>query len=121
MRAARTIEVGGDIGGRLPREHITARLGRALSRLPVRPVTARVRFSDVNGPKGGDDIRCALLVELPRQPAIRVERAATTPRLAFDASCDRLVRQLERSRERWQNERRHPKKYYAASRLAGGG
>ena len=117
MKAAQTIEVGGNIDRGLPREHITTRLRQALDRLPVRPVTARVRFSDVNGPKGGDDIRCALLVELPRQPAIRVEHAATTPRLAFDATCDRLVRRLERARERWQNERRHPKKYYAANRL----
>ena len=117
MSAAKAIYIEGDIGPRIPRGHVTTRLSRALSRLPVQPVGARVRFSDVNGPKGGDDIRCTVLVELPRRPAIRVEHQAATPRLAFDASYDRLVRLLERSRERWQNERRHPKKYYAASRL----
>ena len=117
MSAAKAIHIEGEIGRRIPRAHVTARLSQALSRLPVHPVAARVRFSDVNGPKGGNDIRCAVLVEMPRRPAIRVERQATTPRLAFDASYERLVRQLERSRERWQNERRHPKKYYVASRL----
>ena len=111
------ILIEGNVGRRIPRAHIATRLSRALSRLPVSPVTAHVRFSDVNGPKGGLDIRCTVLVELPRQPAIRVERLAETPRLAFDASYDRVVRQLERSRERWQNDRRHPKKYYLAKRL----
>ena len=117
MSAERVIHIEGEIGRLIPRGHVTARLTQALGRLPVHPVAAHVRFSDVNGPKGGNDIRCALLVELPRRPAIRVEREATTPRLAFDASYERLVRQLERSRERWQDERRHPKKYYAASRM----
>jgi ribosome-associated translation inhibitor RaiA len=54
---------------------------------------------------------------MPRQPSIRIEREAPTPRLAFEATYDRLVRQLERYRERWQNERRHPKKYFPARRL----
>ena len=111
------IRIDGSVGQRLPRAHIAARLERALGRLPLAPVSARVTFSDENGPRGGDDIRCAVLVELPHQPAIRVERTATTPRVAFDESCDRIVRQLERSRERWQDGRRHPKKYYAAKRL----
>jgi len=117
MSAEPAIHIEGAIGRPIPRGHVTTRLSQALSRLPVHPVAAHVRFSDVNGPKGGIDIRCTLLVELPRRPAIRVEREATTPRLAFDASYERLVRLLERSRERWQDERRHPKKYYAASRL----
>jgi ribosome-associated translation inhibitor RaiA len=111
------IRIEGTVGRRIPRAYVTERLSRVLDRLPLAPVTARVTFSDVNGPKGGVDIRCTVLVDLPHQPAIRVEQAATTPRLAFDQSYDRVVRKLERSRERWQENRRHPKKYYAAKRL----
>ncbi len=111
------IRIEGDVGRRIPRGYVTTRMSRVLDRLPLAPVTAHVTFSDVNGPKGGADIRCAVLVELPHQPAIRVERAATTPRLAFDQSYDRVVRQLERSRDRWQESRRRPKKYYVAKRL----
>jgi ribosome-associated translation inhibitor RaiA len=81
------------------------------------PVTARVTFSDVNGPKGGADIRCGLLVSLPGQPPIRAERAQTTVRLAFDGSYARLVRQLEHARARRQDVSRRPKKYFAAKRL----
>jgi putative sigma-54 modulation protein len=112
-----TIRIESEVSARLPRAYVTSRLTRALDRLPVKPVTAHVTFADVNGPKGGNDIRCAVLVNVPRQPAMRVVRQAPTPRLAFDATYDRLVRQLERSRERWQNERRHPKKYFAARRV----
>jgi ribosome hibernation promoting factor len=112
-----TIHVQGDGSGRIPRVYVTARLSRVLARLPLDPVTAHVTFSDVNGPKGGNDIRCAVLVDLPHQPAIRVERLAPTPRLAFDAAYDRVARQLERHRERWQDSRRRPKKYFAARRV----
>jgi ribosome-associated translation inhibitor RaiA len=51
-----------------------------------------------------------------------VERSAVTPRLAFDAAIGVLERQLERYYERERENKRHPKKYFAASRaLAGGG
>jgi len=120
MSAAPPIHIEGDIEMRIPHGHVMARLGRALGRLPLPPAAAHVRFTNVNGSRGGDDIRCAVVVELPRQACLRVERLAATPRLAFDASYRRLVRQLERARERGQQARRHPKKYYAASRALGG-
>lgn len=103
--------------GRIPRAHVMSRLEELLQRLPVRPLTARVRFSDVNGPKGGVDIRCGILVTVPGEPPIRVERTATTARLAFDEGYDRLCRRAERPRRRWRESQRHPKKYYAARRL----
>jgi ribosome-associated translation inhibitor RaiA len=93
------------------------RLRRALDRVRGAPVKAHVTFSDVNGPKGGEDVHCAVLLELPHQAAINVERVATTPQIAFDESCDRLVRRLARARERWQDGRRRPKKYFAAKWL----
>jgi putative sigma-54 modulation protein len=111
------IIITGSIGCPIPLGYVGARMRRVLSRLPVHPVTAHITFRDVNGPKGGNDIRCAVLVELPRQPSIRIERLGRTPRLAFDASYDRVVRRLEQYRERRQDTRRHPKKYYVARRL----
>jgi hypothetical protein len=72
------IHIEGSVGRPIPRGHVGARMRRVLSRLPVNPVTAHVTFADVNGPKGGNDIRCTVLVELPRQPSIRVERLAPT-------------------------------------------
>jgi ribosome-associated translation inhibitor RaiA len=121
MGAKIGIDITSDVPRPIPSAHVGSRMRRVLSRLPLGPVTAHVAFRDVNGPKGGNDIRCAVLVELPRRPAIRVERLGRTPQIAFDATYDRVVRQLERSRERQQDSRRHPKKYYAASRLLQGG
>jgi hypothetical protein len=51
------------------------------------------------------------------RPVPRGERLAPTPRLAFDASYDRVVRQLERCRECWQDSRRRPRTYYAPKHL----
>lgn len=111
------IRIENEIGRRIPRQHVLTRMAQALRRVLVQPASARVAFTDVNGPKGGADVRCTVLVSLPGQPPISITRAGTTPRLAFDASYDRATRQLERGRARWQDSRRHPKKYYVAKRL----
>ena len=92
----------------------------ALARLTVGPVKGQVAFFDDNGPKGGRAMRCALTVRLPFRPSIRVERSAVTPRLAFDAAFAVLERQLERYRERDRDNKRHPKKYFAARRALAG-
>jgi ribosome-associated translation inhibitor RaiA len=92
-----------------------------VAKLVVGPVRSQVTFTDDNGPKGGRAMRCALTVRLPYRPTLRVERAAETPRLAFDAAFAVLLRQLERYRERDRENRRHPKKYFAATRALAGG
>jgi hypothetical protein len=117
MSALTSIRIEDKAAGRIPRAHVMTRMKQLLKRLPVRPLSARITFSDVNGPKGGVDIRCGILVTAPGEPPIRVERMATTPRLAFDQSYDRVLRQAERPRQRWRKSQRYPKKYFAAKRL----
>ena len=92
----------------------------AVERITVRPVRSQAVFFDDNGPKGGRAMRCALTVRLPYRPSIRVERSAVTPRLAFDAAIAVLERQLERYYERERENKRHPKKYFAAGRAVAG-
>ena len=92
------IQINGKVGRSIPRAHVGARLRRALSRLPVDPVTARVTFADVNGPKGGNDIRCAVLIELPRQPSIRVERLASNREIAAELGVAEKTVKVHRSR-----------------------
>lgn len=99
------------------RARIRARLDQSLRRLGVAPVEALVAFIDDDGPKGGPSRRCALTVRLPYRPAVRVEHAATTTRLAFDGAFAGLERRLERYRERQREGPRYPKKYYVAKRL----
>ena len=101
------------------RSRIAGEMSAALLR--VKPVAAQVAFFDENGPKGGVAIRCALTVRLPRWPVLRVEQMGETARLAFDGGLVMLKRQIERHSERARDQRRRPKKYYAAKRLLIGG
>jgi ribosome hibernation promoting factor len=103
--------------GRIPRAHVMSRMNHLLKRLPVRSLSACVTFFDVNGPKGGADTRCGIVVSLPAEPSIHIARIATTARLAFDQAYARVQRQLEHPRRRWRESQRRPKKYYAAKRL----
>jgi ribosome-associated translation inhibitor RaiA len=92
----------------------------ALAKLAVGPIKGQAAFFDDNGPKGGRAMRCALTVRLPFRPSIRVERSAVAPRLAFDEAFAVLERQLDRYRERDRDNKRHPKKYFAARRTLTG-
>ncbi len=96
---------------------VRRRLTAALHGLPVKPVTAIATFVDDNGPKGGPANRCALTLRLPHRPPLHVEATAVAPHAAFDDAIDRLARQIDRYRARQRDERRRPKKYYAAKRL----
>lgn len=93
----------------------TARLTAMLA--PHRASSARVIFSDENGPKGGAAVRCAITVSLAGRGREHVEEQATTPRLALDGALARLWRRLERRRGSDRDSRRRPKKYYAAERV----
>ncbi|HEU5393573.1 MAG TPA: HPF/RaiA family ribosome-associated protein [Candidatus Methylomirabilis sp.] len=103
------------------RARVVRRLHAALAPLRVKPVAARVIFSDENGPKGGIAIRCALMVRLPYRPTIRVEDTAATARLAFDGSFAALERRLARYRIRTRDLSRRPKKYFMAKRVLAAG
>src|SRR5262245_18918639 len=111
------IDIRGDAGDRLLPAHVTKRMAAALSRLHVKPVGAQVLFTDVNGPKGGDDERCSLTVRLPYRRPVHVEHMGETRRFAFDEAFGTLRQLLERYVERARESRRHPKKYFVASRL----
>lgn len=99
------------------RSRVAKRLTAAIEPLGVAPVSAHVTFVDENGPKGGIGMRCAVLVQLPYRPSVRVEHVAESHRLAFDGAFAALERQLERYREKDRDNRRHPKKYFVARRV----
>jgi ribosome-associated translation inhibitor RaiA len=98
---------------------VRRRLGTVLQRVPVGAYRARVTFFDDNGPKGGLACRCAISVQMADRPARRVECTAETRWSAFDAAVARVDRQLQRLRERIRDNRRHPKKYFAAAQATG--
>ena len=79
----------------------------ALDRVAHRIDTVRVRFDDVNGPRGGIDKRCVIVVTGARGWAVRAEQLAPDTLAALAAATDRLERLVARQvRRRRENERR---------------
>ena len=64
--------------------------------------TIKLNFSDINGPRGGDDNRCHLRIPMPHMRDVIIEDTAADLYLAVDRAIDRAARTLERrlSRQR---------------------
>jgi putative sigma-54 modulation protein len=84
---------------RAMRTHIERRLGFALSTCYQHVKRILVRLSDVNGPRGGNDKRCHLVVTLPGQ-AVVVENTEADLYVAINRAASRagrtVMRQLRR-------------------------
>jgi ribosome hibernation promoting factor len=99
------------------RARIAQRMRRALLGVQTSPIHAHVTFADVNGPKGGLDVRCAIDVQIPRTAALHAEAIARRDFTAFDRSAAAITRDIAQRLLRRQESGRRPKKYYAAKRL----
>ena len=78
------------------RERIGRRAGFALSRLAARIRRVEVRLADLNGPRGGIDKRCRVLLHLERgEPMLVEERGADLPTL-IDRAMDRAGRAVRK-------------------------
>src|SRR5215470_6520747 len=75
-----SIQIQGVGRDKLLRTRAARLVEKALAHLRVGPVSASVRFSDENGPKGGPAMRCAINVRAPYEPELRVERSANKAR-----------------------------------------
>jgi hypothetical protein len=99
------------------RARVLGEVQSMLSKTRVQPTTATIVFTDVNGPKGGVAIRCAVTAELPRQATLRVAPLAATAPLAFAKALKALARGLSGAPDRRRALSRRPKKYYLAKRM----
>ena len=113
------VRIESEIARAIPRKHIEERLGRMINRARGACVTAQVFFTDVNGAKGGLDVRCVLRATIAGQRPIATTRVGETPRLAFDDAYDAMLRRLDSAQSRREQAGRRPKKYFAARRLLG--
>ena len=113
------VDVLGLLASQAARLRADTRAVAALAELPARVSGARVAFTDVNGTKGGVDIRCAVTVSLRGRGRLHAEARATTPRQALTGALARLERRLARQQGLDRDLRRRPKKYYAATRARG--
>jgi hypothetical protein len=118
--ALMAIEVDGLAGNPVLRARCARRARQTFARLGVVPLSARINFTDENGPKGGVSIRCAITVPIPRRASIHVEHLAPAAGTAFDGAMDALEHRLAQGRRREREAGRRPKKYYAARRALTG-
>jgi ribosome-associated translation inhibitor RaiA len=93
-----------------------AQQSTALADLPPRASSPLVTFTNENGPKGGVAVRCGVTVTLAGWGRLHVEERSTTPTLALSGALAKLERRLARHRTIERENRRRPKKYFAAAR-----
>ena len=74
------------------RERIARRVGFALSRLSGRIRRVEVRLADVNGPRGGIDKRCRVLVHMSGGGSMLVEEKSSDLLTLIDRAIDRAGR-----------------------------
>ncbi len=73
------------------KEYISRRLSFAFDRFAARVSRVQVRLSDINGPRGGSDKRCQLVVAMGDLPAIVVADTSSDLYMAIDRSIGRAV------------------------------
>jgi len=89
------------------RSYTERRLRFALTRADNRVQRIVVRLSDINGPRGGDDKRCHLLVVLAGLPDVVVEDIEADLYFAIDRAANRAGRTVMRKLDRKQTLHRH--------------
>lgn len=87
--------------------HIANKLGLALNRFRERIGAVTVRFIDVNGPRGGVDKRCRMMVEIPGHKAVVVEAIDADAYVAITRAASRLDEQVSRAIARLREHPRH--------------
>jgi ribosomal subunit interface protein len=79
------------------RGHIGRRLRSALERFRGHVDDVQVRLSDVNGPRGGVDKRCRLVLSVARGGVVVAEGRATNFYQAVDLAANRAARSVRRA------------------------
>jgi hypothetical protein len=74
------------------KEHVRRTLGTKLGSLAPRIERLTVRFTDVNGPRGGPDVDCAVKVVLSGQRSVVYQARGREPREAINRATPGLVR-----------------------------
>lgn len=99
--AAGGLKLSGDL-----LEYIRRQVQRRLGRIGGSLEGVLVALSDVNGPKGGDDKRCRIVLEMPGQPQLVAQAIDGNSYAAVNGSLIKLQRQLLRQQRLRQGRRR---------------
>lgn len=82
------------------REHAEHRLRFGLTHASDRIRRVEMRLSDINGPRGGADKRCSIVVALESLPEVVIEDIENDLYIAIDRAADRASRSVARCLER---------------------
>jgi ribosomal subunit interface protein len=100
------IDIRGNVGLSPALEHyVQRRLQTALGRFSRRLPSVTVRLIDENGPRGGVDKRCQLVLTMPPVTSMMVEDSHVDVYNAVDAVADRAVRAVTRELGRRRSRR----------------
>jgi putative sigma-54 modulation protein len=89
------------------RLHTERRLQFAIDWASDDVTTIKVRFSDINGPRGGNDKRCIIQIPISGQRDVVIEDTESDLYVAIDRAADRLEQTLARKLERMREHRHH--------------
>lgn len=82
------------------REHAEHRLRFGLTHASDHIRRVEMRLSDINGPRGGADKRCSIVVTLGNLPEVVIEDVENDLYVAIDRAADRVSRSVARCLER---------------------
>lgn len=82
------------------RQHTERRLQFAIDWASDEVRTVKVRFSDINGPRGGHDKCCTILIPIAGQRDVVIKDIEADLYVAIDRAADRVERTLARKLER---------------------
>ncbi len=89
------VEVNTDTRTSVDATAATARIESGLARYRERLTRVEAHLSDVNGPKGGHDIRCALEARPAGHQPLAVTNEAHTPEDSVKGAVEKMGRLLE--------------------------
>jgi putative sigma-54 modulation protein len=88
------------------REHAVRRAHLHLSRFSGQVGSVSIHLSDVNGPKGGPDKRCQVMVRSTPIGTVSIDALNADAHCALDAAIERAARTVGREIERARESRR---------------
>lgn len=91
-------------------DYIQSKIRLIMGRFEHKIMRIEVCLSDVNGPKGGEDKHCKIIVKPTNSPTIVVQETASDMYDAISACSKRVKRTVKRnlSFPTWRRERFHP-------------
>jgi len=87
-------------------QFIKKKLGFALGRFGHLVQGVRIRLTDINGPKGGEDIQCQIRAHLGSAGVVTINETQTDPFAAVTRASSRASQTLSRRLSRLHTERR---------------